>query len=160
MNAMTSLQYRVRRGVQSDAKAVRDIFLAALREYGFAVEDHPNREIVSFGTGNDPARDDFVVVSGRKVCGFLILRRQSQTCGEVSKVFVARSQRGRGNGTMLFERAVEAGKERGYRELILESNTAFREGRRYYEKHGWVLAPHWPESISETRVYSMRLARG
>ena len=61
---------------------------------------------------------------------------------------------------MLFERAMEAGKERGYRELILESNTAFREGRRYYEKHGWVLAPHWPETISETRVYSMRLARG
>jgi len=58
---------------------------------------------------------------------------------------------------MLFEQCIQVARERRYRELILESHTAFREARRYYEKHGWTLAPHWPETVSPTRMYSMRL---
>jgi hypothetical protein len=68
-----SFKYRVRKGFRSDAGEVRDIFLSTLREHGFAaVKDNINPENASFGLGNE-SQDDFVAVSGGKVCGFLIL---------------------------------------------------------------------------------------
>jgi GNAT superfamily N-acetyltransferase len=158
MNAVFSLKYKVRRGYRGDAWAVREIFFSALREHGFAViAENLNAEIADFGLGKNPVQDDFVAISGGKVCGFLILLRDSEVCGELSKVFVARSHRGLGIGTMLIERCIQTAIERDYRELILETHTAFREARRYYERHGWTLAPHWPEEVSPTRKYLMTL---
>lgn len=158
MTACISFKYRVRSGHQGDAKPVREIFLAALREHGFAdTEANINSEIATFGARTDPLRDDFVVVSASKVCGFLILRPTTQPgCAELMKVFVARSHRGRGVGSMLIQRCVETAKARGFRELMLETHTAFRAARAHYEKHGWTLMPHWSGDESTTRVYTMR----
>jgi GNAT superfamily N-acetyltransferase len=140
---------------------VLDIFLSALREHGFAaIEENINVEIANFGLGNDPMKDEFVAVSGGKVFGFLILGPTTQPgCGELLKVFVDRSHRGRGVGSMLIEQCLETAKERGYRELMLETHTAFAAARRYYEKRGWTLMPHWAVEVSTTRMYSMHLSR-
>jgi GNAT superfamily N-acetyltransferase len=158
MSIEWSLKDRVRRGHRGDAKAVLEIFLAALREHGFAdVEENVNSEVASFGSGRDPTQDDFVALSAGKVSGFLILTKDAEGCGELRKVFVARSHRGRGVGTLLVEASVQRAKERGYRELFLETHTAFAEARRWYERRGWTLMPHWPVEVSTTRVYSMKL---
>ena|ERR1700722_8379008 len=154
-----SLKHRVRRGHRGDAPAVLKIFRAALREHGFAdAQNNVNVEIADFGAGKDSTRDELVAVSGGKVCGFLILGPTTQTgCGELLKVFVEPSQRRRGIGTLLIQQCLEVAKERGYRELMLETHTAFATGRRYYERHGWSLLPHWSAEESTTRVYSMKL---
>ena len=156
MSATWSLKYRLRCAQRGDARAAEDIFHSALSEHGFdGVSRDANSEISNFGLHKEPLRDDFVVVSGRKVCGFLILIPASDGCGEISKVFVARAFRGQGIGTMLIEGAIQRAAERGYRELMLETNTAFHGARRYYEGHGWTLVPYF--ETSATRTYSIRL---
>jgi GNAT superfamily N-acetyltransferase len=159
MSAAWSLKYRVRRGHRGDARAVLGIFVSAMREHGFDVgEDDVSADVVSFGSGARPAQDDYVVVSGGKVCGFLSLGPTTQPgCAELLRVFVARSHRGRGVGTMLIEQCVGAARERGYRQLVLETHTAFVAARRYYESHGWTLLPHWPGAGSTARVYERKL---
>ncbi len=159
MSTAWSLKYRVRRGHRGDARTVVDLFFSVLREHGFdVVEDEVDAEVASFGSGTNPARDDYVVVSGGKICGFMILGPTTQPgCAELRKVFVARSHRRRGAGTLLIRECVQAAKERGCRELMLETHTAFAAARRYYEKHGWTLMPHWPGAESTTRVYTMKL---
>jgi len=150
-----SLKYRVRRGHAGDRRAVLELFLAALQEHGFAaIDENVNPEVASFGATGDPARDDFVVVSGRKVCGFAILIGQSDGWGELSKVFVAPTHRGCGVGTMLIETCILTARERGVRELFLETHTAFAYARRYYERHGWTL---WPTDDTTTRMYTMKV---
>jgi GNAT superfamily N-acetyltransferase len=157
MGTAWSLRYRVRRAHGGDARVVLEIFLASLREHGFHDgEWNVNAEMKDFGASGDEARDDFVAVSGTKVCGFLVLLRRSERWGEISKIFVHSSHRARGVGTMLLECGFEAARERGYRELMLETHAAFAGARRYYESHGWTL---WP-SVEETatRMYSIRIS--
>jgi GNAT superfamily N-acetyltransferase len=157
LNAAWSLNYRVREGHRGDAAAVLDIFLSAMQEHGLTLVEE-NVDLATFGSGKNPAQDDFVVVSGGKVCGFLILGPTMQDGrGELRKVFVARSHRGQGIGTMLVGQCILRAKERGYRELVLQTDTAFAQARRYYERHGWTLGPHWPEEISTSRTYALRL---
>ncbi len=75
---------------------------------------------------------------GGKIVGFIIVFPSRGGAGELSKVFVARPRRGRGVGTMLIARALEAAKKRGYVSLHLSTNKAFPEACAYYERHRWV----------------------
>jgi len=138
MNIVQLLNYRLRAGHRSDAKRVLEIFYGALREHGFAaIPENVNAEISNFGLGTDPRFDELVALSCGKVCGFLILAPTDRaSCGELLKIFVAPSHRGQGVATMLIDECVRRATERGYRELILETHTAFATGRRYYENHG------------------------
>jgi GNAT superfamily N-acetyltransferase len=173
MSAIWSFEYNVRRGFRSDAGEARGIFLSALREHGFAaIKENINAEIADFGRGKS-TQDDFVAVSGGKVCGFLILGPPSQddcgelirilgapsraACGELLKVFVKPSHRGHGVGSMLIAECIKTARERGYRELMLETHAAFADARRYYEKHGWTQVPRFGAEPSPTRVYMKKL---
>lgn len=131
------LKYKLRRGRLDDARVVKKIFFSTLSEHGFAAIDaNVNPEVATFGAA-DPTRDDFVAVSGGKVVGFIILVAARRGAGELSKVFITRSHRGRGVGTMLIARAVEAANTRGYPSLHLSTNAAFAGACAYYEHHGW-----------------------
>ena len=151
-----SLHDRVRQGQRIDAKAVLAIFLSALQEYGFTVaKRNVSQEIATFGASSIPSRLDLVAVRGSEVCGFVVLTEPSQGCGEIAHLFVDARHRQRGLGTMLIEACVEEARNRGYRELMLETDTAFRDARRYYERHGWTLMPHFAGTT--TRTYVKRL---
>ena len=151
-----SLHDRVRRGQRVDAKAVLAIFLTALHEYGFVVtKGDVSREIATFGASPIPSRLDLVAVRGSEVCGFVVLTEPSQGCGEIAHLFVDARHRQRGLGTTLIDACIEEARNRGYRELMLETDTAFRDARRYYERHGWMLMPHFAGTT--TRTYVKRL---
>jgi Acetyltransferase (GNAT) domain len=86
--------------------------------------------------------------------GFIILVAARRGAGELSNVFVARSHRSRGVGTMLIARAVEAAKTRDYTSLHLVTNAAFAGACAYYDGHGWEReGPDDPEAL----LYWLRL---
>ncbi len=135
------LKYKLRRGRPNDARVTKKILLSALTEHGFALIDaSPDAEVATFGA-TDPRRDDFVAVFAGKVVGFAILIAAGRGAGELSKVFVTRSHRGRGVGTMLIAKATATAKARGYTSLHLSTNPAFAGACAYYDHHGWKQEP-------------------
>ncbi len=156
-----SLKDRVRPAHAGDARAVVHIFFDCLREHGFPVlVDASKSAVADFGSGVDPERVELVVVSAGRVSGFLILGPTGQPgSAEIFKVFVERSHRRRGVGTLLIDEAIRIAKERGYRELVLETHTAFVDARRYYERHGWTLMPHPADPAIKNRIYALPLWR-
>lgn len=94
---------------------------------------------MGFGSRTHADVDEFVATSGGRVCGFLLMIPTTlRARGQLSRVFVARSYRGRGVGSALIDAAIEIARDRGYRELFLESDKAFTNAVQYYERHGWV----------------------
>jgi GNAT superfamily N-acetyltransferase len=163
MSALSSFRCRLRAGSPGDAKAVLRIFADALVEHGF---DYPfenvrrTPDIVDFGSGADPRRDDIVAMSGGRMCGFLILVQKGPGCGDLAKVFVAKTHRGQGIGTMLIEECIRRARARGYRRLVLETHADWIGACRYYERHGWRAGPDLPIAISPRRTYTLDLLSG
>ena len=137
---MGMLKYSLRRGRPADARIVRKLFLAIVVEHGLVAVEAPHLDVdlATFGE-REHGRDDFVVVSGGKVVGFaIVVAALAGRRGELLKLFVRRSHRGRGVGTMLLERATQAAKTRGHDSLRLTTTEAFRAAHGYYERRGWV----------------------
>ena len=129
--------YELRRGRRADARIVRNVLAAVLREHRLkAIAGRADVEVDAFG-GGDPSSDHFVAVCGGKVIGFVIVAKVGAESAELSHVFVERAHRRRGVGSLLIARAIDASKERGYDTLHLSTMSAFRGAADYYERHGW-----------------------
>lgn len=156
---MFSLGCRIRSGEPRDVRAAARILVSAFAEHGLRllIDVRRDPDLAAFGTTGDGSRDDFVAVSGGKVCGFLVLLRRTAACGEIKHVFVASSHRGRGVGTSLLEHAKQRARDRGYRRLVLETDAVFANACRYYERHGWSRGPDLPSERWDRRTYSLDL---
>jgi GNAT superfamily N-acetyltransferase len=133
----TMASYELRRGRRADARIVRKILVAALREHGLrAVAGLADVNIDAFGD-DEASKDQFVAVFGGKVIGFVIVAPIDARSAELSHVFVDRAHRRRGAGSLLLARAIDASRERGYDTLHLSTMNAFRGAAGYYERHGW-----------------------
>lgn len=134
------LKYSLRRGRPADARIVRKLFVAIVVEHGLAAVEAPHLDVdlATFGE-RERSRNDFVVVFGGKIVGFaIVLAALGGGGGELLKLFVKRTHRGRGVGTMLIDRATEVARTRGYDSLRLTTTEAFSGAHAYYERRGWV----------------------
>lgn len=157
MTLAWTLNERVRPARPGDAKAVLRILYESLREHGFPVTERDTAEqLRSFGAG-EPRVDELVGLSNHRLAGFLVLVATDRPGrGELSKFFVSRSSRRRGLGTLLMDQALVVAARRGYDELFLETEDAFKEARRYYEHHGWLPAER---TAAGKPTYVRRLSR-
>ncbi|OJY38066.1 MAG: hypothetical protein BGP06_16545 [Rhizobiales bacterium 65-9] len=60
---------------------------------------------------------------------------------ELHKFYVDASERGSGLAATLFAHAADAAREGGGREIVLFSDTRFKRGHAFYEKHGFTPLP-------------------
>ncbi len=111
----------------------------ALAGYGLPFEPNGrDADVVAFGARVD--HDDFVAEDQGLVVGVVSVGPQgAPELAWVSKLFVDRAQRGRGLGRALLERAHEAARARGYREVSLRTRTEFREALSLYRASGYVI---------------------
>ena len=74
---------------------------------------------------------------GAAAVGCVGLRRTDATTGEVKRLYVRPVARGRGLGGELARRMVAAGREIGYRRLVLDTLEPMAEARRLYGSLGF-----------------------
>lgn len=67
-------------------------------------------------------------------------------CAELQKLYLSDAVKGRGLGYRLIERVEDAGRERGYRRIYLETHTNLRAALHIYEKSGYI-AIDKPEAV-------------
>lgn len=80
---------------------------------------------------------------GDDLLGCVALKERSSTGGEIKSMRTSSVARGRGVGTRLLQHVVDQSRQRGYRQLELETGTQdfFDPARRLYARFGFVPSP-------------------
>lgn len=131
----------IRRAHKADGPEVRRIVFESFVEYGIIADpDGKDSDVMHFGEHGD-AFDEFVAVADGVPIGSIMIAPHGERGGWLSKFFVDARFRGRGIGRRLLERAVEAARARGYRDLRLDTRSAMKEAIHLYEATGWRLDP-------------------
>jgi GNAT superfamily N-acetyltransferase len=141
-------EFPMRLARQSDADAIADVWLAAFREtYSFppAHTDAEVREWVR--SGLLPRTETWVVEADGAVVAFMSLRGEG-----VEQLYVRQPWTGRGIGSRLLARA----KERRSEGLELWTFQVNAGARRFYERHGFVVAEMTDGAANEERQPDVR----
>ena len=97
--------------------------------------------------GPAPSGDDitafFVAFVDDTPVGCGGLRELDTTEAEIKRMFVSTSARGTGASTALLARLEEAGRERGYRRLVLETGDQQPDAIRFYTREGYTRIPNF-----------------
>ena len=123
------------------ADIVRDVIVRYLvdvsERLGELVSPEPREEELS---GYRAPHGAFVLLSdapSEPPCAGVGLRPLGDGRGEIKRLWVEGSRRGRGYGRLLMSRVVEEARRRGYQSALLDSHYALDEARRLYLSLGF-----------------------
>ncbi|MBK1689985.1 GNAT family N-acetyltransferase [Rubrivivax gelatinosus] len=120
----------------ADVPAVRALLVAGLTERWGGYEPRFNPDIEALGRAFD-GRLTLVARQGAVIVATGALRPAGAGRFEIVRMSVARGQRRRGVGARVLAALVDAARERGARELVLETTLGWQSAIDFYERHGF-----------------------
>lgn len=119
----------------SDQIAVKEFILDNFKEFGFSYNskydfdlDDPSIYIKNGGTF-------YTLKSNKKVVGTIAVINK-KNLGELKRMYIDKNYQGQGYGTLLFNKAIEFCKQKGFTKLELETNKKFKKAHIFYKKRG------------------------
>lgn len=132
--------YEIRKATNADAKVVRELIFAVLREHGLKPDP----------TGTDSDLDDieghyfarggwFVVVENarREIVGSVALYPLDDGTCELRKMYLAPAARGRGLGGRILEHALSRAHDLGFARVTLETASVLEAAIALYVRYGF-----------------------
>jgi GNAT superfamily N-acetyltransferase len=105
-----------------------------------------------------PAGALFVAVDGPHYLGMIGLRPLDGPIGEMKRLYVRPTARGRGLARQLITRLCDEAKRLGYTELRLDTLPMMGDAQAIYESYGFVdIAPYYDTPIAGTRFMSKKI---
>lgn len=85
----------------------------------------------------DNAGSFLLGISNGELIAMGALKIIDAVCAEITRMRVKPSHQGRGHGTAILTRLLDAARDHGYMKVILETSTAQVPAQRLYRKHGF-----------------------
>ncbi len=130
----------IRPASNADVEAVTRLIYTVLEEYGLQPDpddtDADLKDLESNYTNNGGSFDVLLNSRGQIVGTVGILKLKDQEC-ELRKMYLDSAERGKGNGKLLLEYALNRAKELGYNRVVLETATVLNEAITLYRKYGF-----------------------
>ena len=95
-----------------------------------------------------------VEVDGEIVGSYGLYPLSNKVC-ELRKMYLLPSYQGHGIGKILMDEALDLAREKGFEEIVLETNSVLTRAKRLYEKYGF--QDYEPEHLSDRCDGAMRL---
>ena len=141
---------RLRAAKNGDARAIRRLVFAVLKEYGLAPDPHGTdadlRDIESNYHRRGGAFDVLEERNGRLVGCVGLFPLDADTC-ELRKMYLVPSARGCGLGRRLLDAALTKARELGFHRVSLETASVLKEAISLYARYGF--KPYTPDHMSK-----------
>jgi putative acetyltransferase len=133
--------FLLRRATNADVPAVWGLISTILRSYGITANDQTTDKDLTDLEANywDLGGEFFVLVHGAETIGTVALHRESGSCCELCRMYLAQSYRGRGLGRKMLEACLREAQERGYSEARLKTASVLVEAIALYKQAGFTV---------------------
>lgn len=129
-----------RRATNKDADLVRNLIFEILHEYELKTDPQKTDIDISDIDANynnnkglfEILEDDF----GNALATVGLFGIDNETC-ELRKMYLVKSQRGKGYGKLLLSRTLENAKKLGYKKVVLETASVLKEAIGIYKSFGF-----------------------
>ena len=140
---MEMISVRIIRGELEDLQAIRDLFNEYSHSLAFGLEfQNFAVEIATLpGEYTPPYGELLIAKAGRNVVGCVGLRKFSEEACEMKRLYVRTAFRGRKIGRDLVLSLIECARQKGYREMYLDTVPSMIEAQNLYESLGFVSIP-------------------
>lgn len=79
----------------------------------------------------------YCLTADDKVIGTVALKKIDDSSVELKALYLDSKYRGKGLGSRLMDKAVSEAKERGFKSIVLDSMSKYKDALRLYEKYGF-----------------------
>lgn len=93
-----------------------------------------------------------VAEEGERIIGFSSIRRVEEREAELSGIAVLESATGRGIGTRLLRKSLEAAKKRGFKTVFVKTEVVNERAIGFYKKAGFTESGKTVEKVGRTKV--------
>ena len=152
------LDVTIRMARSEDNAPISKMIFEVLKEYGIQADpEGDDSDAKEFGMTDD--RIYLVAARLEAPIGSAILTPEENGSFKLSKLFLARRDRGKGIGKLLLNAAVAAARSSGGEEIYLRTRDSYAEAIRLYERYGWTRHSGLLPPPGAPVKYSLRLAR-
>ncbi len=139
----------LRRATNKDIPVITGLIFEILNEYGLkpdsATTDSDLLEIEKSYFINGGTFDVLEDGQGKIIATVGLFNMGNNTC-ELRKMYLLKSERGKGRGKLLLDHAISTAKGLGYKKMILETASVLKEAISLYERYGF--KKYSPEHLS------------
>ena len=154
---------RLRSANNSDASSIRDLVFSVLAEYGLQSDPETTDADLDDIEENYFRRGgcfDLIATDKGEIVGTVGLYPIDSTTCELRKMYLHRSQRGKGLGRLLLDRAISQAGELGFERITLETASVLKEAISLYTSYGFspYKAPHLSSRCDQAYVLDLKKA--
>lgn len=141
--------FLIRSATNEDREVITDLIFTILKEYKLKTDpestDSDLNDIEASYNNRNGIFDLLLNAEGKIIATVGLYNIDSNTC-ELRKMYLLKSERGKGYGKMLLNHALAKAQELGYKKVILETASVLKEAIALYEKNGFTR--YYPEHLS------------
>lgn len=140
----TQNYYQIREANNNDIDSIKTVVFTVLQEYGLKPsEDGIDSDLNDIGKNYTQKNGFFGVLINKneknspKIVGTFGLYKLSEKDCEIRKMYLLPEARGKGQGKKIIRFLIIKALEKGYRSILLETNSVLKEAIALYEKSGF-----------------------
>ena len=89
----------------------------------------------------------FCLVDQEKVIGTVALKKVDDYTVELKAMYLDRNYRGKGFGRKLMDKVVDEAKRLGFKSIVLDSMSQYKDALRLYEKTGFKMTERYNDNV-------------